>query len=59
MFIRDRIGTINTDLANKLGNLVSRTTGMAEQSFGGKLPVQREDAPEDCELCLLYTARCV
>ena len=44
------IGTINTDLANKLGNLVSRTTGMAEKYFGGKLPVQREDAPEDCEL---------
>ena len=44
------IGTINTDLANKLGNLVSRTTGMAEKYFGGKLPVQREDTPEDCEL---------
>ena len=44
------IGTINTDLANKLGNLVSRTTGMVEKYFGGKLPAAREDAPEDCDL---------
>ena len=33
------IQTINTDLANDLGNLVSRTTAMAGKYFGGTLPV--------------------
>ncbi|MDO4811766.1 MAG: methionine--tRNA ligase [Eubacteriales bacterium] len=44
------INTINIDLANKLGNLVSRTTGMVEKYFGGTLPTQREDDGLDCEL---------
>ena len=61
------ISTINTDLANDLGNLVSRTTAMVEKYFGGTLPAEREADSLDEELkelartsrdkyCLLYTS---
>nr|WP_325298149.1 methionine--tRNA ligase [uncultured Dysosmobacter sp.] len=52
------IQTINTDLANDLGNLVSRTTAMAGKYFGGTLPegCKTWTAPEDCDQSLIAMA---
>ncbi len=44
------INTINVDLANDLGNLVSRTTAMIEKYFGGTLPKTGVSEPVDAEL---------
>jgi len=49
------LSRINADLANDLGNLVSRTTAMICQYFGGKLPARGREEGTDCEL--LQTAQ--
>jgi len=44
------IGRINADLANDLGNLLSRTVGMIDKYFGGKLPAEQEATEFDNSL---------
>ena len=44
------ISTINVDLANDLGNLVSRTTAMNQKYFGGTLAQGGQSAEPDNEL---------
>ena len=44
------IQRINSDLANDLGNLVSRTVGMIEKYFDGKIPADREETEFDASL---------
>ena len=50
------INRINSDLANGLGNLVSRTVAMAAKYFGGTLPEERETGEFDDELIAEATA---
>ncbi len=44
------INRINSDLANGLGNLVSRTVAMIDKYFGGTLPTEREAGDFDEDL---------
>ena len=50
------INRINTDLANGLGNLVSRTVAMVEKYFGGTLPEVKQPGEFDDELIEICTA---
>ena len=50
------INRINSDLANGLGNLVSRTVAMVQKYFGGTLPTERENGEFDDELIEIATS---
>ena len=50
------INRINTDLANDLGNLLSRTVAMIGKYFDGIIPAPGVTAPEDDDLIALANA---
>ncbi|MCR4924909.1 MAG: methionine--tRNA ligase subunit beta, partial [Clostridiales bacterium] len=52
------INRINSDLANDLGNLVSRTAAMVGKYFDGVLPAERESGEFDDDLIALAKSTC-
>ncbi len=50
------INTINNDLANDIGNIVSRTVAMVDKYFGGTLPSDRLNTEADDNLIEVATS---
>jgi methionyl-tRNA synthetase len=50
------INTINNDLANDIGNIVSRTVAMVDKYFGGTLPSDRLSTEADDNLIEIATS---
>lgn len=52
-------GRFNSDLANDLGNLFSRTLAMTHKYFGGQIPQAGQGGPDEEELMMLAKDACL